>query len=172
MPKPIGDSQGRDERFRALSPYIINSNYNSSMSGGFLFDILSYNFPDGWWTADQNYVILKATLSFQVTAPLGADVYAIIGWTFDPLALDWGGGGAGVVNTFNQSVIAAVTAAQSLGTGGGGNAVGIAGAAQEFNFQDHPIYVEKGQKIWLEASCNASTNLVWSASLYLLPTYA
>ena len=166
MPAPIGDVKARDDRFRALSPVILNVNWNTSMSGGSRYEILLDFLPYGWF-ADQNYVILKATLAFAAHAPFGGDTYAILGWTFDPNFLDFS-----VTTRLNQSVIASVVAAYygnpaNFGTDMPAPAI----VSQEFNFQDHPIYLEKGRQLFLVASANNNTNIVYSASLYLMPTY-
>lgn len=169
MPSPIGDLIGRETRFRALSPLIINSNYNTSIAGwGGYFDCFSYSYPDGWF-ADQNYVIVKASLSFVVHAPFGGDVYAGLGFTFDPEAFDWS---IGISNPFNGQVFASVVAGYYGDAAAfGGDMPAPAGASQEFNFHEHPIFVEKGKRIALVATSNANTNIVWTGTLYLLPTY-
>jgi hypothetical protein len=169
MPGPIGNVEERDKRFRALSPVIFNVNYNTSMSAG-RYDILDDFLPYGWF-ADQNYVITKASLSFAVHAPFGGDIYAILGWSFDPVFLDFSGS---YNYRINQSVIASVVAAYygSAALGLGGAMPAPCGTSQEFNFQDHPIYLEKGRRVYLCAAAQNACNIVYSATLYLMPTYA
>lgn len=171
MPYPWGtpdEISMRAKCYKANTPIIFNANYNTSVFGGAPYNILYDSLPYGYF-APENYIIVKATLSFAVHAPFGGDTYGIIGWSFGQTALDWS---LGTANLNNGDVIAAVVGAYYGDPAAfGGQMPAPSVTSQEFDFSQFPIYLEKGKELALMVSTQNSCNIVYSASLYLLPTF-